>query len=26
LPICFVACHFIQKLYDKSISSWNHSS
>lgn len=26
LPICFVACHFIQKLYDKSISSSNHSS
>ena len=26
LPICFVACYFIQKLYDKSISAWLHSS
>lgn len=26
LSICFIVCYFIQKLYDKSISSWFHSS
>lgn len=26
LPICFVVCYFIQKVYDKSISARSHSS